>query len=531
MSGRMHYFSYSVRSHVLSFITLMGLAALLLVVATAWAYRHFSWESQRLAFSRLAELEVIDLLEELKVNSADLAIRLQHPAEFREAYRQRDKDTLIAHLNDQFRQYYHTAGIIRIRKIQLFDPQLQLIVESIGAEKELPAGQAVCPSLMKQASLRTGSERLKPIATLCLVEGIPYYSVLAPVGGLQLSGYLLVASDPAPLLQQVETELGASIHLRDAHGESRYHLDPHQHGEETVYLPVEYRIFADNGELAYRLDIEVDITDFERQTKRGFGIILAIAVGVTLLAMLVAGHVFRRSTILPLERLSSHLERIRSDNSLLGEPLAPDGNREIRDLAVNLNEMSAELASMRERLRGLAYNDTLTGAANRLAFNSKLQHLTGNQRRREDEGFSLFVIDLNKFKKINDEYGHDVGDLLLQGVVIRMQQALRESDMVARLGGDEFAVILPGSMDEAQVARVAENLIGAVEMPLPTAAGELLPSLSIGISLYPDTTVSREALLKSADHAMYQAKQAGGGYCIAPPCPPECQICAGEAVH
>ena len=125
----MRFFSLSIRSHVLIFIVLMGVVALILEIATAAVFRYFSGESQKQAFERLAQLEVAELLVDLGKNSADLAVRLQHAKAFQDVFRVRDVKGLSHQLNDQFRQYYHTAGIIRIRRIQVFDLNLNFVSE------------------------------------------------------------------------------------------------------------------------------------------------------------------------------------------------------------------------------------------------------------------------------------------------------------------------------------------------------------------------------------------------------------------
>lgn len=236
----MEFLSRSIRTHVVTFITLMGVVTLVLLITSAWAFRHFSWESHRFAIERLTEQEVASLLNELSQNSSDMALRMQHESHFRQAYQRRDITTLIRQLNDQFHQYYHTSGIILIRRLQIFDTDFSLVAESTGTTSGPPASQAVCPHLIRHASRRRGGDRLKPISSLCVMDGTPLYAVLAPIGGLRLSGYVLVASDPTPVLEQLEEKLGAAIRLVDGQGLERYRSprdDTNDHAF-SVHYPV-----------------------------------------------------------------------------------------------------------------------------------------------------------------------------------------------------------------------------------------------------------------------------------------------------
>lgn len=155
-----------------------------------------------------------------------------------------------------------------------------------------------------------------------------------------------------------------------------------------------------------------------------------------------------------------------------------------------------------------AQHDPLTGLPNRLLLEDRLQQVVTSAKR-DRESAALLFVDLDRFKPVNDNYGHDIGDLLLQEVAHRMQACVRESDTVARIGGDEFVVLLP-VVDSAEDAKhVAEKIRLALNQPFNLAALTLCISSSTGISLYPEHGVSEEQLLKNADTAMYWAKASG----------------------
>ena len=120
-------------------------------------------------------------------------------------------------------------------------------------------------------------------------------------------------------------------------------------------------------------------------------------------------------------------------------------------------------------------------------------------------------IDLDKFKPINDTYGHEAGDWVLQTVARRIESGLRASDTAARVGGDEFLLLLPDLQSNDDALSVAEKIRMALDKPFVMPSGvTLLASASIGIAIYPDQAQSQEDLLRLGDRAMYEAKNAGG---------------------
>lgn len=160
------------------------------------------------------------------------------------------------------------------------------------------------------------------------------------------------------------------------------------------------------------------------------------------------------------------------------------------------------------QIEHLAYHDTLTGLPNRGLFNKLLQQEL-MLAKRNNRIISLFFLDLDRFKHINDTLGHDVGDELLIQVAQRIKGALRESDIVARLGGDEFVAILPNQKEPACAEAVAKKIIDAVAQPYHIMRHEFSITASIGISMYPHDGEDEVTLMKNADIAMYYAKTHG----------------------
>ncbi len=169
-----------------------------------------------------------------------------------------------------------------------------------------------------------------------------------------------------------------------------------------------------------------------------------------------------------------------------------------------------ERKQLEKEVAQLAFFDTLTQLPNRRLFNDRLNQSLARAQR-EQSSLALMFIDLDKFKPINDTYGHEAGDFVLQAVARRIESGLRASDTAARVGGDEFLVLLPDLQSKDDALAVAEKIRLALEQPFVTSNGvTLLASASIGIAIYPDQARIQEDLLRLGDRAMYEAKNAGG---------------------
>ncbi len=159
----------------------------------------------------------------------------------------------------------------------------------------------------------------------------------------------------------------------------------------------------------------------------------------------------------------------------------------------------------------LAYQDSLTGLPNRAMFRKQFEQLISRPFTR-GEMIALLLLDLDRFKLVNDTLGHDAGDTLLKAAAQRVSGCVREGDVVARLGGDEFTVIVEGMHSPEAVAVLAEKIRHALAEPFVLMKQEVYVSTSIGISLYPVDGTDVPTLIKRADTAMFRAKEQGEGY-------------------
>ncbi len=167
-----------------------------------------------------------------------------------------------------------------------------------------------------------------------------------------------------------------------------------------------------------------------------------------------------------------------------------------------------ERKSAEEKMRHLAHYDVLTDLPNRILFDDRLLQALAIAKR-DGLHVALMLVDLDKFKPVNDTFGHQIGDLLLKEVAVRLRECLRDSDTAARIGGDEFVVLLPSveSIEDATV--VAEKILRSLCQPFGLAGQQLYISASIGVAVNPEPDCAEKRLIRMADIAMYQAKARG----------------------
>lgn len=192
----------------------------------------------------------------------------------------------------------------------------------------------------------------------------------------------------------------------------------------------------------------------------------------------------------------------------------PEHHYQSADLAL-LDYLAAQLGAaierktMLARLQRLALYDSLTGLANRALLLDRLL-VAVPRASREQRPLALLYLDLDKFKQINDQWGHQGGDWVLQQIAGRLRSAVRQTDTVARFGGDEFVILLEQLENTSQAQAVAEKIHLLLHEPMQFGGQTLIPGASIGLAIYPDDALDARQLMLKADSAMYRAKHQGG---------------------
>jgi diguanylate cyclase (GGDEF)-like protein/PAS domain S-box-containing protein len=185
--------------------------------------------------------------------------------------------------------------------------------------------------------------------------------------------------------------------------------------------------------------------------------------------------------------------------------------RDPQGLPVGILGISRDITERKhheEAIRQLAYYDTLTGLPNRRLIYDRFSQARG-QAQRNHKGLGLLLLDLDRFKEVNDTFGHPLGDRLLKTIALRLMGLLRGIDTVARLGGDEFLVLVPELGGPKDAVTVAQKILGAFETPFPVEEQRISITASLGVAIYPQDGEAIDELMKKADTAMYRAKDMG----------------------
>jgi diguanylate cyclase (GGDEF)-like protein len=271
---------------------------------------------------------------------------------------------------------------------------------------------------------------------------------------------------------------------------------PLDRSERTRIVAVLHRSLADA------------LAAFERL--RNTLIVLAV---LSLVLSIVGSVMVARNITRPLEALAGAAARIEQGDYV--EPVSIERADEIGVLASSLNHMRGGIAERESRILKLAYEDPLTDLANRSRFSSVLARAIEEAARGRYK-LSILMMDLDRFKYVNDTLGHGVGDHVLREVSLRLGRTVTAAECIARLGGDEFAILLRCGSD-ANCSETARGIIAALEAPIVFEEQLLDVGTSIGIAHFPEHGRDAQTLVRNADIAMYAAKRNKTGYAIYDP--------------
>jgi len=292
--------------------------------------------------------------------------------------------------------------------------------------------------------------------------------------------------------------------------------------EQRVVYKSEKRlhVLLDNAaDIIAVLDLAGAVTYISPAVERVLGYAADEALGVTVYTLVHPGdakrltRMYTRVSKTPraqrtIEARLRHRDGTWRRLDIIGTNLCDDP--EIQGIVVNARDIT-ERKTFEERLAHQAFHDALTALPNRALFMNRVEHAL--ERAGKHSSLALLLLDLDRFKEVNDTFGHQEGDQLLCEAARRLSETLRDSDTVARLGGDEFAVILPET-DEVGAAAAARKLCGALDEAFAVAGQALHVGASVGIALCPAHGTDAPTLLRRADVAMYVAKRGRQGYAV-----------------
>ena len=237
------------------------------------------------------------------------------------------------------------------------------------------------------------------------------------------------------------------------------------------------------------------------------GFVLFGALAALLLSAVIGFISLDRLILRPIRSLAANLKERSHDHS--GSTRENTAVRETRDLIDAFDEMQAQVHEREQELDHLAHHDTLTGLPNRTLFRRRLAAAIDSARANKML-VGLLFLDLDRFKQVNDSYGHSAGDQVLVEIGQRLQKVFRQADLIARLGGDEFAVLLENLHDREEMNRLADKALSAIQRPYEFDGRIFYSGASMGIAVAPDDDTDPDRLIQKADAAMYAAKKEEG---------------------
>jgi GGDEF domain-containing protein len=490
---------FSLSDKISMTIIVMGAFSIILIYYISNSYKQFTYQHHAQEIQQLAYLESNDLIEELKSNTLDLAMAIEHEDEFNNDYRYKQKDGLTEQLDNQFYQYFVTAGVIQLLKLYILDTDFSLIsISKEGVNTDLD-GELICPQLSQLSLTRSGTEKLQTLSRTCLYKNKPVFAVIVPFGGLNPTGYIQIVTDLAYNLKKIEQSLAMPIQMNLLNGEPIYQSEDWSLTQRNKnHLSVSVPILNNDKEPIMHISLMSDMTVFNREITEHRNFIMALAFVVTALAVFIVLFILRQSTIPPLAGIYDTLQQIHSH----------------------------------------PYNDN---GDDHLLFEQLLEQII-ELKRKFKTGFSVMILDLTHFRKINSDYGNAIGDQLLIEVEQRLNKILRNTDLIswvgtdtpghkllpsdtktqyratiARLGGDEFGLLLPSAQTQDQANAVAKRIVKALNKSFHIKNHNIDIGCTIGISIYPEHGENEKILIRNADKAMYNAKANNQTVCVFEP--------------
>jgi len=481
---------FSLADKISMTIVIVGVFGIMLVYYISDSYRHFAYQHHAQAIQQLAYLEVDDLIQELKENSLDLALAIENESEFKHDFKYRYENDLSQQLDNQFYQYFVTAGVIKLLKLYILDTDFTLISTSSEGVKIDSDSELICPQLSRIALKRLGTEKLQTLSRTCTYDSYPVFAVIVPFGGLNPKGYIQVITDLAYNLQEIDQSLAMPIQMNLLDGRTIYQSkDWELTRRDKNYLDVSLPIEGENENIILSISLKSDMTGFNKEIKQHRNWVMALAFITTALTVFIVLYILQRSAVPPLAKIHDVLEKIHTHTH--------------------------------------AYADNKN---NRFLFEQLLEQII-HLRQQSKTCFAIMILDLTRFKDVNSEFGESVGDRLLLEVEKRLSLILRDSDLIswvgtdtpghkllpsgtetryratiARLGGDEFGLLLPSAETKEQAIKVAQRIVETLNKPFEVDGLEIDIECKTGISIFPIHGTDEKTLIRNADKAMQQAK-------------------------
>lgn len=506
----MHIRRLSIKNLTISILIVIGLFSVLVSFISGDHFFKAAREAQLYSLNRVIQVATREIMQELHDQTYDIATTLSIkgtiPSAFGKSLDSSNRERLIRALDDPFITGFVGAYVVELVKVRAYDLNLEFVAESNQGIGGLP--QQIPQTLYRQGHGRKGGARMQAISGLWQHADKSYYSVLVPMGGIFISGYLEIVVNPVLNLVKLSEKMDSPVSIRSGINPDMLYYKPTKPIDNL--LPIEYVLKTDQGTPAYLLTSYEDIAKLSEGVKDTVFSTIFMFVGLVLVVLFIAILLFQLFLFNPLNLMLKQIRHITDGDT--SRDLRVDGLKEIAVLAEEFNKMTREVRSREEELTRLSVIDGLTRIANRRKFDEVLknEYLIGC---RTCKPLSVLMIDIDYFKCFNDTYGHLAGDECLKKVAAALQGCVyRPTDLVARYGGEEFAVILPDTPENGEHV-VAEKIMAEIaRLAIVHDGSEVDAHLSVtigGYTLVPSVQHDPAFIVAQADKSLYQAKAAG----------------------
>ncbi len=323
-------------------ITVMGGLALFFALFSGSVHRDLIFANQKIMMQGMTKVSVNESIKDLNRVSQDLGLALQSSKEFNQSFDSNNKEALVTLLDNQYHQYFVTAGIIDLKQIVLFDKNLSFLIESSEGTisfkgKELTA----CPEIMTKARARTGLQRVKIFYDLCLYENKPINVVIVPVGGLRLKAYMMIITDPIHNLAEIEENLNSPVELSLVNDEIIFQSSEWPVDKSKAIIS-NYHLTTSSGSHVMSVLIAQNITELTSSLQQARLEVLLISGLIIILFIGFSVYILRRCMLIPLNKLTFKLRNFNASYSREPENIEPAGAKELYELCDGFNFMAKE---------------------------------------------------------------------------------------------------------------------------------------------------------------------------------------------
>ena len=382
----------SIKALTISNLLAIGVAAIILSIVAGITFRSAALEDETRILERIIKVASTETISTLYDQVKGLGAATENDRSFRKALKKIDlpenKETVVTRLNDQFNQRFVTAGIIKLEKLRVFNKEFKLIAESTTGVKGL--SQKLPDFIYQQAKDRKGGERLKALGGIWSDGKNAYHSVLVPVGGLRLRGYLEVITDPAHNLIAIESMLTAPLKISNLKNEEKYISEKWDTANENMLI-VDFQLAGSDNQPALNIQMMENVEIFNTKFDQTQMISLASFAAVIVLGILFSIWVFTRFVFKPLNQLMKNMERC-AEGDLTVE-IKKEGLSELQQLSESLTSLVGSLNNQVREIQSNIVN--VSNAAGELSIITSETNQAIQQQQQETDQVATAINEMS----------------------------------------------------------------------------------------------------------------------------------------